>query len=74
MYYIIGLLLILASIAFFFWKQTHCPNCYRIFTRQLQKKGKAGLLPTMISGKERRHYRCSNCGHGWDKVIYSDGL
>ncbi|MFN2135150.1 MAG: zinc-ribbon domain-containing protein [Candidatus Promineifilaceae bacterium] len=53
-----------------YWYTTHCPNCQRIFTRELVKKEKGGLLPTAISGKERRTYRCKQCGHEWQKTVY----
>jgi len=74
MYLAIGFFILLAIPAYIFWNQTHCPNCNRVFVRKLEKKEKAGLLPTAISGKERRHYRCSNCDHVWDQEVYSDGL
>ncbi len=74
MYQVIGVIILLAIPAWLFWKQTHCPNCKRVFTRKLEKKEKAGLLPTVISGKERRHYRCSHCGNTWDQEVYTDGV
>jgi hypothetical protein len=70
---LLGVILILAVIVGVYWYNTHCPNCNRIFTRDLYKKGKAGRLPTVLSGKERRYYRCKNCGHEWEKDIYTDG-
>ena len=69
---LLGIFLIAFVILAIYWYNTHCPNCKRIFTRKLIKKGKAGRLPTAISNKERRHYRCKNCGHEWDKVNYVD--
>ncbi len=74
MYLVIGALILLIIPAVIFWHNTHCPQCKRVFTRKLEKKEKAGLLPTAISGKERRHYRCSHCGNTWNKEVYSDGL
>lgn len=62
-------ILLLIVIVAIFWYTTHCPNCKRIFTRELIKKDKAGRLPTVLSNRERRHYRCRNCGHEWDKVV-----
>jgi hypothetical protein len=66
---LIGVLLILAVVAVIYWYNTHCPNCKRIFTRELIHKEKAGRLPTWISGRERRQYRCKQCGHQWEKVV-----
>ncbi len=65
---LLGVLIIVAVIIVIFWYQTHCPNCKRVFTRELVKRDQAGKLPTWISNKERRHYRCKHCGHEWDKV------
>lgn len=62
------LLILAVVIAALYWYNTHCPNCKRVFTRELIKKGKAGRLPTVISNRERRHYRCKHCGHEWDVV------
>ncbi len=70
---LVGILLIASVALAVYWYNAHCPNCKRIFTRELMKKGKAGRLPTMISHKERRHYRCKHCGHEWDKVVDVDG-
>jgi hypothetical protein len=70
---LLGLLIIAGVILYFYWRNTHCPNCKRIFTRKVVKKEKGGLLPTMISGRERRTYQCSHCNHKWDKVIHVDG-
>ena len=69
---LLGVLIILVVIAAVYWYNTHCPNCKRIFTRELIEKGKAGRLPTVLSNRERRHYRCKNCGHEWDKVVDVD--
>ena len=65
---LLGVLIIIAVIVAIYWYKTHCPNCKRIFTRQLIKKDKAGRLPNVISNKERRHYRCKHCQHEWDEV------
>ena len=67
---LLSILLIAAVVLAIFWYNTHCPNCKRIFTRELIEKGKAGLLPTVISGKERRRYRCKHCHHEWEKNVY----
>jgi transposase-like protein len=66
----VGIVLIVGAILAIYWRNTHCPNCKRIFTRETTKKEKAGLLPTAISGKERRHYRCKHCGTEWDATHY----
>lgn len=67
---LLGVVLILAVVAAVYWYNTHCPNCKRVFTRELVKKGKAGKLPTAINNKERRYYRCKHCQHEWDKVVH----
>ncbi|MCO5182714.1 MAG: hypothetical protein M9928_01060 [Anaerolineae bacterium] len=67
---LLGILIIAGAILAFYWYRTHCPNCKRIFTRETIKKEKAGLLPTAISGKERRHYRCKHCGNEWEATHY----
>ena len=69
---LLGVLLIALVIVAIYWYNTHCPNCKRIFTRELIKKDKAGRLPTVLSNKERRHYRCKHCGQEWDKVVEVD--
>ncbi|MCA9952138.1 MAG: hypothetical protein KDE48_20950 [Anaerolineales bacterium] len=74
MFYVIGGVILLVIFVGIFWYKTHCPQCRRVFTRKLEKKEKAGLLPTAISGKERRHYRCSHCGHLWEQEVYTDGV
>lgn len=69
---LVGVLIIAAVIVVIFWYKTHCPNCKRVFTRELIKKDQAGKLPVWISNKERRHYRCKHCGHEWDAVVEVD--
>ncbi|MDX1414153.1 MAG: hypothetical protein R3293_08175 [Candidatus Promineifilaceae bacterium] len=65
---LIFVILLVIVVAVSYWYKTHCPNCKRVFTREMIQKEKAGRLPTVISNRERRHYRCKNCGHEWDKV------
>jgi hypothetical protein len=69
---LVGILIIVAVIVAIYWYKTHCPNCKRIFTRELIKKDKAGRLPLVLSNKERRTYRCKNCQHAWDIVVEVD--
>lgn len=69
---VLGVIIILVVVVAIYWYATHCPNCKRIFTRELQKKERAGRLPSVITNKERRHYRCKRCGHQWDKVVEID--
>ena len=53
----------------FAWWRLRCPNCNRIFTRELIDKKTTRRELLVFKAEERFVYQCRRCNHTWHRDV-----
>ncbi|NJN82624.1 MAG: hypothetical protein HC802_10375 [Caldilineaceae bacterium] len=49
--------------------RSRCPNCGRLFARNIVRKEVTKRSILLMATEELQHYECKYCHHNWKKLV-----